>query len=271
MNRFNQRVVPLLLTSALCMAGTVLHDRIADTPTCETLDASGSCSATEALGRFVIDATDIPARAPATPSLAQPSKPENKSLKIVPGTLYWLGDSLTEGMQLHGNLDSQLASRGWSNVKIQAACGRPLIGSTTYESCEEGRPELLTGHSRIKQPVDSEFIAKSEVVVVALGTNDYTADSELFLASATQLIQEIRAINQLARIVWPTIYVARSNSNHQNLNAAIIKLKMQGVEIARYDQIASPYYQNSDGAHPNADGFIRETEILAASLGMPRS
>lgn len=195
---------------------------------------------------------------------------------IVPGTIYVLGDSLSAGAQKLTKTDSleqSLTRHGWRDVMVQAACGRPLLGNRQYTSCEEGRPQLLTGHARIQEPADQAFIAKSEAIILELGTNDYYQDPSVFKASAQQLLTELGSINPDLQIFWATTYLdpAVKGTHFQAINQVIQEL---GVNVIDYASTAAPFTMPtcSDGVHPLCNGgFANFIEVITDKVGSPAS
>jgi len=189
---------------------------------------------------------------------------------VIPGRLYMLGDSLTQGMHSAG-LQEKLSALGWEAM-VRADCGRPLMGDETYTACDEGHPEAFTALYQIRQPEDEAYIATSEYIVIELGTNDYYRSKEEFLAKAKELIAEIRQINPYTKILWLDTYLGETKGDgYVGINQAIAEAIAQSgadAQAIRFADIAAPYYTCGD-IHPCfPEGSKAMIDAITGALGV---
>ncbi len=165
--------------------------------------------------------------------------------KPISKRVYIDGDSLMQGAK--EGLSSRLAQLGYGDIMIRAACGRPLLGGTTYESCDPGRPDELTGFYRVLQPEDKAFIAEATDVILGLGTNDFYQSASEFASVATRLINIIHQINAKAQVFWVNVYLEGKGENYKEINKAIAA---SGAILIDYASGAETSYSCADGVHP---------------------
>jgi lysophospholipase L1-like esterase len=117
------------------------------------------------------------------------------------GSIYVLGDSLTEGMRDAGNLDAKLRAQNpaWEPTKINGVGGR----------------DLRWGTEQVR--VDSALIGTSSSMLIGLGTNNIgdvvRGDTPQQDGKTTvkglmdQLVTAVRSVNPNIQLYWTSIYV----------------------------------------------------------------
>lgn len=175
--------------------------------------------------------------------------------------IYILGDSIMQGAQV--KLQEVLTRDGWEHIEIQASCGRPLIGTGTYRSCDPDHNDELTGLQQIEH--DQESISEADQVIVALGTNDYNSQPATFANAANQAIEHIKTINPDVPVAWVNTFLTISE-NYRPINAVI---QEAGVEVIDFASEAPSHYdlpECPDGIHPCQSGYEALARLVLKSI-----
>lgn len=154
----------------------------------------------------------------------------NLPRRSVPGTVYVLGDSLSDGLERDGLAD-KLHERFGSTVRISADVGRSIttpgiqIKKSAIESVER----------------DQAYIAQADTVIVMLGTNQV---EQSFANSQQLLMWQLKALAPNAYFYWVDIgatlanQVAGWNARNRVIYANAAPLGYQ--VISRYKAIFGP-------------------------------
>jgi hypothetical protein len=130
-----------------------------------------------------------------TPS---PAPPEGQK------DFFFVGDSLTVGMNTLGDLKQKIQTNSGSVTKVEATIG---------DSLDDAIPKIDR---------DSELLSTASIVVVELGTNNGESTSaSTFTPKISSMISKIRAINPGARIYWMNCYKSGSPTAFSGINKAI--------------------------------------------------
>jgi len=138
------------------------------------------------------------------------------------GPIYWIGDSLSTGMVVSGDLAGKLEKNGYNPAYINQNPGRSItsvgfnnqdalqaIMSDNKNVCPGATIQSIVSYCRSHQQRYNP-VADAKTIVVFLGTNpELSTDS--FSSLQKRLIDKIRAINPKAKIVWGDI---ASPGNH---------------------------------------------------------
>lgn len=157
-----------------------------------------------------------------------------------------LGDSLTNGARLFGDLGDRLDAAGFDSLEIRAG-----DGEDTSWALEE------------ISPMDQV----PEVVIVELGTNP-DADTDGFAEAAANLVAMLRA-RGAERIAWLT--PVHGDDDRYDAKSAILA-QTPGIDhVADWASVVrgNPRRLAVDGLHPTEDGYVDLAEFLvetAASL-----
>ena len=190
---------------------------------------------------------------------------QQQTNSVAPNT-YILGDSLTVGMRDQGDLDAKLQTKGWQTNTISAICGRPLTGTGPYNAgsaCGSG----LRGLDQIQQAPDQAAIQAAGVIIVGLGTNDFGSSDSAFEAAATQLVNNIKAINPQAKLYWINTY-SRDNGRYVAINAILGRLSPSlGFTVIDWASTA-PSLLTSDPIHPFGK-YSDMAQLVVDDIGQP--
>lgn len=181
------------------------------------------------------------------------------------GSLYFLGDSIGEGMK--PSLESLLSDY---TVKVNADWARSILGAGGH--LKTSGLQAVDG--------DAEFIKTSQAIVIELGTNP----ENNFAGKLDLLVQKIQSINSTAKIYL--IDVAASPSKAAELGAAATngaiytKASQLGTSVISRFKL---YYPNSDpqtyanltppamhfdslGVHSDTAGYQKLSELVKSSV-----
>jgi lysophospholipase L1-like esterase len=122
--------------------------------------------------------------------------------------IYWVGDSLTVGMET-GGLQADLQAKGYNVNKIEA---------TTGDSVAAALPKVQA---------DTTALSNAGTVVVELGTNDCSLSGVPSCESTTEfegqiqsMISAIRSVDANATIYWVNMYTTKG-TEYTSINQAI--------------------------------------------------
>jgi lysophospholipase L1-like esterase len=154
------------------------------------------------------------------------------------GAVLVLGDSLTNGAQLFGDLGDRLDDAGFDDVAVLAQDGRDTDWGIRQVRRRESVPP---------------------VVVVELGTNP-GPDTEGYKAAVATMIDELR-LRGAEEIVWVTPVHGRDDRYDDKV--AILQAT-PGIAVADWASIAhdDPRRLAADGLHPTQDGYATLAEFL---------
>ncbi|MDQ3065210.1 MAG: phage tail tip lysozyme, partial [bacterium] len=184
------------------------------------------------------------------------------------GTIYVIGDSLTDGMSKSGELERKLTDSGnkWEPTKINAKVGE----------------DIAWGVGQVK--ADREIVVKSKSILIGLGTNNLTSvvsGSNLISngqaaveASMLELVQEVKGINANIKIYWTNFHMEGTyNRNDVSkakpvLNAALDSIsKKEAVAIIPWGSSteAEKLVPNNE-VHP-VGKYAEMADYVVAQLG----
>jgi lysophospholipase L1-like esterase len=189
------------------------------------LGLAGGCASTAAEPGESFTAEDNPTVRPAPQA-------------IDAGAVLVLGDSLTNGAQLFGDLGDRLEDAGFDDVAVLAQDGRDTDWGIRQVRRRESVPP---------------------VVVVELGTNP-GPDTEGYKAAVATMVDELRS-RGAEEIVWVTPVHGRDDRYDDKV--AILRAT-PGIAVADWASIArdDPRRLAADGLHPTRDGYATLAEFL---------
>lgn len=131
-------------------------------------------------------------------------------------SLYFLGDSLTEGMRGAG-LEQKVQAAGAQIANINAKVGISLDAALKGKAINN----------------DENNVSKATAIVVALGTNDGSNTSEAsFSPKVKEMIENIKKVNSNTQIYWMNAYNDADHSAYKGVNDAIAsQSKSSGFSI----------------------------------------
>lgn len=148
------------------------------------------------------------------------------------GRVYLVGDSLAQGLlpplrQEAADADVELRGRGVRSTRIR---------DWTHGELQQALQADLQGFD-------------PDLVLVSLGTNDFTASPEAVADSVAELLEELSA----HRIVWvlPPTYVDKAGNDRLATVRDIIRQKVANAFPS--DELEIP--RAPDGLHPTAKGY----------------
>lgn len=192
----------------------------------------------------------------------------------------FLGDSNLAALADPNTTDllEKLTAQGWTDIKIEAKCARPLSTEDGHykDTCDgpEVSTDQLSGQSKLKE--DAPYIAKAGAIVTLLGSNEWDR-SEATLTAEMQIYQQrVMEINPNIKSYWVTTFLDADDpadpndiaQPYQHINNAI---KQSGAIVIDFGAEAQPYFSPTYqyGLHPNEEGLDREAELVAAAVGSP--
>ena len=134
------------------------------------------------------------------------------------GPIYWIGDSLSTGFLVSGNLKPKLEEAGYSPAYINANPGRSITqagfspGVNALNAVDADNKNICVGttvpsiktycdaHNQIYNPVKD-----AKTIVLYIGTNPETDQTKSFTQLQQELLEKLRAINPNARYIWADI------------------------------------------------------------------
>ena len=195
-------------------------------------------------------------------------------------SLYMIGDSLTVGMNnasLGQYAISELfTAQGW-NPTINAQGCRPLYNASSPDGFEgDGSAcPLGTITSAFNEfEKDKSTIATAGAVVVALGTNNYERDQQLFHDKGVEYVQKIRSANPSIgnNIYWVNTYTKGGGLSERSAMIDSI-VKDTGIQLIDFRSVAKDEvtysYPSNDTRHHDANGYRHKSEFIVNSIGPP--
>ena len=158
--------------------------------------------------------------------------------RVDPAGVLVIGDSLTNGAQLYGDLGDRLADAGFDDIEVVAQDGRDT---------EWG----------IRQVRRRESVAP--VVVVELGTNP-GPELEGYRDAVTTMVDELR-LRGAEEIAWVTPVHGRDDRYDDKVD---ILRATPGVEVLDWASVVhdDPRRLAADGLHPTEPGYAILAEFL---------
>ena len=184
--------------------------------------------------------------------------------------VFMLGDSYTVGMESLGQIGNKFKAAGWQPT-IDAACGRPLAGLGSFQSCDSPPKNALRGMSAITDAGNIEALSSAGTVVIALGTNDLTGNNpDAFRANVKDMISKINDANSKANIYWVNLYTEDGSKPYVPAYNAVLKELSSSEDFAIIDWNAiAPQYYEPGGLHPT--DYQALSTLVINSVGAPNS
>lgn len=210
------------------------------------LDQAALDVGTRYLNKTYDEGIDGTSRAPATAN-------NNK--------LFILGDSYTIGMRQFADLETKLT--GWQTT-IDAACGRPLVGSDSFSAC--GQPPAVKGLGAVDITTNKDAITNAGTVVVALGTNDLAGSPDTFRANVREMAAKIHRMNSHTRLYWVNLYVNNAAKPAADAFNKILTEEATANNFTVIDWASkAPNSYNPNDDHPK--DYAPLVDLIVNSLG----
>ena len=134
------------------------------------------------------------------------------------GPIYWIGDSLSTGFLVSGNLPAKLEAAGYSPAYINANPGRSItqngfspgvnalsaVDADNKNVCPEATAvsvkKYCSEHNNNYNPIKD-----AKTIMLYIGTNPETDQTKSFSQLQQDLLTKLRAINPNARYIWADI------------------------------------------------------------------
>lgn len=211
----------------------------------------------------------------------------------VNSNIFFLGDSLTAGMQFLGGADEQgnylertFEEAGWKSAKANAQSCRSVYQSPGVTGQGNFCPDnLVDGLTAVSQ---DSFLNNDNagVVVIGLGTNgqefgaDGQVDNNLFLDKSRELIAAIRAKSPSAKIYWTNLSSADGTQGRHAIRNGLLSTLAAETNIELLDW--NGYVREAeatedptddatfvDNVHHNAQGYMNKVKYLLEQIPLP--
>lgn len=212
--------------------------------------------------------------------------------------IYFLGDSLTAGMQnLAGSdqtgdyLQRTFNSRGWSADVNAQGCRAvyqtqgPITGDGN--SCPSG--SIVDGLTAVNSDIAKFSNDQMGTVVIGLGTNRYETDAsgnvsgELFSEKVRELIDIIKRSSPSARIYWVNLTAEPDSQSLIDRNTLLSSVigsypEEQNVSLLDWNDYvktadSTPLQDDdvgfADQVHHTADGYSKKVQYLLDNVALP--
>jgi len=192
-----------------------------------------------------------------------------------PCTVFGIGDSILNLLDLDGILGKQSFGPGWTYVH-NASGGRGVtqyggitVGGTGYDAA-------VTGDAAVFQ--DASVIRSASAIVVELGTNPNESGQncpgpDRFEAAVTQMVHDIHSVaGHPIQLYWVNIGNQRRDScawtidpRNRALNSLAGPL---GYQVIDWHAVATrhPEWFAADPIHPNTAGRMRLAQLITSAV-----
>ena len=180
--------------------------------------------------------------------------------------IFLLGDSILDGAyNTSGDLKTDLTTSGWT-PQVDASDGRALKGSggTGPGTQQPGLQAIQT---------DSADIAKADVVVVELGTNNSGSASD-FQNQIDSAIQEIKAVPNTQsdlKIYWVNLFSKGSVSSYADAYNNAIQSQSNPDGYSVIDTTNATITLSPDNIHPDTAGYTTLSQVISTAIGQAGS